>query len=307
VAVDATTQAVASPLPSGRIQGACARPKDGVEHPDLDAAWAEYDEQIEAAAKAVEEAIERELNAAAAGGDLDAALKWKAAREQFQKDGRIPEGLDHGKAKGRPRQKPQKPEPSPQSLVVEAQGRLAKAYEAVEKELVKSLDLEKAKQVRSESTVVFGQPNSPDKKFLTHLADRDFNAGPERAFAKHGVTPEGQPLTVRGMRVPHALWLHPPTNGFSRVTFDVPDGASRIVGAVAMNDSTQDQRTPLTFAILDERENTLWSSRPIKGRGAEQPFDVPLGKTKAITLKVVCPGDWKFAHAVWVDPYFLFQ
>jgi len=140
VAVDATAQAAAGPLPSGRIQGAAARPKDSVQHPDLDAAWAEYDEQIETAAKAIEQAIEKELNAAAAAGDLDAALKWKTAGEQFKKDGRIPEGMEGAKPQGRPKPR----------LVAEARGRLAKAYEAVEKELVKSLDLEKAKQVRSE-------------------------------------------------------------------------------------------------------------------------------------------------------------
>jgi hypothetical protein len=150
VAIDATAPAAANPLPSGRIRGAVARPKDGVQHPDLDKAWAEYDEQIETAAKAIEQAIETELNKAAEAGDLDAALKWKTAGEQFQKDGRLPEGLDGQRPQARPKPKPAKPEPSPQSLVVEAQGRLAKAYEAVEKELVKSLDLQKAKQVRLE-------------------------------------------------------------------------------------------------------------------------------------------------------------
>ena len=146
VAVDATAPVAANAIPAERIQGAVVRPKVGVQHPDLDEAWAKYVAQIEAVAKLVEEAIKRELNAAAAAGDLDATLKWKTAGEQFQKNGRIPEGLDGQKPQGRPKPRP----PSPQWLVVEAQGRLAKAYEAVEKELVKSLDLEKAKQVRSE-------------------------------------------------------------------------------------------------------------------------------------------------------------
>jgi hypothetical protein len=140
-----------------------ARPKDGVQHPDLNKAWADYDEQIETAAKAIEQAIERELNKAAEAGDLDAALKWKTAGEQFRKDGRVPEGLDDEKAKGRPKAKPQKPDPPPQSLVVEAQVRLAKAYEAVEKSLVKGLDLEQAKQIRAERRVFFPQENEEPK------------------------------------------------------------------------------------------------------------------------------------------------
>jgi hypothetical protein len=291
----------------GRLQGTLVRPQGGVQHPDLDKAWSEYDKQMQAVAEAIERAIDKEFNAAVEAGDLDAALKWKTAGERFQKEGRIPEGLDDENAKGKPKSKPQKPEVSPQSQIVEAQKQLATAYEAVEKGLVRSRELEKAKQVRAESVAGFGQPNSPHKRFLANLAERGFNTGPQKSFTKNGSTPEGQPITVRGIRAPHALWLHPPTQGFSQVTFDVPEGASWIVGTVAMNDSTQDQRTPLTFAILDERENTLWSSGPIKGRGAEQTFDVPLGETKAITLKVVCPGDWSFAHAVWVDPYFRLQ
>jgi len=149
-AVDATEPAAPAAVPAGRIQGAVARPKDGVQHPDLDAAWAEYDTQIETAAQAIEQAIEKELNAAAAAGDLDAALKWKTAGEQFKKEGRIPQGMEGTKPQGRPKPRPTNLGPSPQSRVVEAQERLAAAYVAVEKGLVKSLDLETATQVRSE-------------------------------------------------------------------------------------------------------------------------------------------------------------
>lgn len=148
-AVDANAPAAIA-LPTGRIQGAVARPKNGVQHPDLDAAWREYVKQIEEAAKEIEEAIETELSKVAAAGDLDAALKWKTAGEQFKKDGRIPEGLDGQKPQGRPRARPTNLDPSPQSRVVEAQERLAAAYVTVEKGLVKNLDLETAKQVRSE-------------------------------------------------------------------------------------------------------------------------------------------------------------
>ncbi len=161
VAVDASAPAAPNPFPSGRIQGAVARPRDGVQHPDLDKAWAEYDEQIETAAKAIEQAIEKQLNAAAASGDLDAALKWKRAGEQFQKDGQIPEVLDGSMPQGRPKPRPTKPETSPQSLVAEAQARLAKTYEAVEKQLVKSLDLDRAKQVRSERDCFLAAGDKP--------------------------------------------------------------------------------------------------------------------------------------------------
>jgi hypothetical protein len=186
VAVDATAPTAANTLSSARIQGAVTRPKDGVQHPDLDKAWAEYAEQIETVAKAIEQAIEKGLNAAAASGDLDAALKWKTAGEQFQKDGQIPEVLDGPKPQGRPKPRPTKLETSPQSLVTEARARLAKAYEAVEKELVKSLDLEKAKQVRSERDWLSAAGDKPAAATLTVVIEaktykaQSPNAAPQR-------------------------------------------------------------------------------------------------------------------------------
>ena len=170
------------------IPGAVARPKDGVQHPDLDAAWTEYDKQIETAAKAIEQAIERELSKAAEAGDLDAALKWKTAGEQFKKAGRIPEGMEGTKPQGRPKPRPTKQDPSQQSLVVEAQGRLEKVYEAVEKELVKSLDLEKAKQVRSEreSLAPVGGNSAPAPLMVVIEAKNYKAASPNAAPRRDG-------------------------------------------------------------------------------------------------------------------------
>ena len=183
-AVDATEPVAPVAVPAGRISGAVARPKDGVQHPDLDAAWTEYDKQIETAAKAIEQSIERELSKAAKAGDLDAALKWKTAGEQFKKAGRIPEGMEGTKPQGRPKPRPTKQNPSQQSLVVEAQGRLEKVYEAVEKELVKSLDLEKAKQVRSEreSLAPVGGNSAPAPLVVVIEAKNYKAASPKAAF-----------------------------------------------------------------------------------------------------------------------------
>lgn len=161
-AADASESTAPIALPTGRVQGAVARPKESVQHPDLDAAWAEYDKEMDAVAQSVETAIEQNLNAAAAAGDLDASLRWKAAGEQFQKDGQIPEEFDETKADGRLKTKPQKPGISPRSRIAEAKTRLAAAYEAVEKSLVKSHSLEKAQQARAEREALRGQdrPNT---------------------------------------------------------------------------------------------------------------------------------------------------
>jgi hypothetical protein len=148
--VVAAAEAAATDAGPRRPAGTVARPKNGVQHPDLDAAWADYDKQIEAVANAVEDAIETELNSAAATGDLDASLKWKTAGEQFQKDGRIPDGLDGQNRAGKVKPGPAKPKNSYQSRITDAQKHLAAAYESLEKSLVQSHDFDKAKRIRTE-------------------------------------------------------------------------------------------------------------------------------------------------------------
>lgn len=302
VALYAATGVIAKADQAGAVSLArpertLTRPSNGVQHPDLDAAWAEYDEQIETAAKAIEQAIEKELNTAAAAGDLDAALKWKTAGEQFKNDGRIPEGMEGTKPQGRPKPKPTKSESSPQSLVVEAQGRLAKAYEAVEKSLVKSLDLEKAKQVRAEKVMLL----SPDAEvtYLSDMKPRDLS-----------VPAEGKPfqpgkISVGGVEREHGNFLCPPSNGSSTVSFAVPQGFSQLIGSVAMNDSATGQKTPLTFKVLDDRNAVLWKSRPVLGRGKIQEFQLEVGGTSLVTLVVECPGDYAWAHGAWIEPRFI--
>jgi hypothetical protein len=396
-AVDASEPAAPTPLPTGRIQGAVTRPKDGVQHPDLDAAWIEYDEQIETAAKAIEQAIEKGLNAAAASGDLDAALKWKTAGEQFQKDGQIPEVLDSQRPQGRPKPKPTKPEPSPQSLVAEARARLAKAYESAEQQLTKQHDFEKAKQVRSEresltpagdnsktcykKTIITpsGERQATNEVFelvdhgkilidgkpsalkwsrngnrvridiggqhgfveLTIGADsclRGENRGradgavwgwellpsplDQSRVAVAGVVylsdvrpidlrvpNDGKPfqqgtMTVGGVDNEHGLFLHPPTNGSSAATFKVPGGYRTFLGSVAMHDTATRQKTALVFKVFDDRNKLLWKSKPVASRGVVEDFAVSIEKTSSVTLVVECPGDYAFAHAVWVEPRF---
>jgi tetratricopeptide (TPR) repeat protein len=67
-----------------------ARPKDGVQHPDLDRAWAEYEQSVAKTAEGITAAIAKKFDVAAAKGDLDAAEKWQAALEKFEKAGEVP-------------------------------------------------------------------------------------------------------------------------------------------------------------------------------------------------------------------------
>jgi hypothetical protein len=91
-----SAQAAPETADSGAMRpaGTVARPKDGVQHPDLDKAWAEYDADVTDAAERIRAAISKQFNAATDKGDLDAAEKWQAASEKFAKAGEVPSGLE---------------------------------------------------------------------------------------------------------------------------------------------------------------------------------------------------------------------
>lgn len=123
------------------------------------------------------------------------------------------------------------------------------------------------------------------------------------------VPQEGNPFgqgrtTVGGVDDEHGVFLHPPTNGSSAATFDVPRDFRSFVGSVGMSDTATAQKTAVIFKIVDDRNKLLWQSKPIAGRGLLEAFKVSVDKTSSVTLVVECPGDHSFAHAVWVAPRF---
>ncbi len=111
-------------------------------------------------------------------------------------------------------------------------------------------------------------------------------------------------FTVGGVGDEHGLFLHPPTNGSSAATFDVPRGYRSFVGGIGMSDTATAQKTAVVFKIMDDRNKLLWQSKPIAGQGLREAFNVRVDKTSSVTLVVECPGDFAFAHAVWVAPRF---
>jgi hypothetical protein len=394
VAVDAAEPTAAVEPPAGRLQGTVTRPKDGVQHPGLDVAWNEYDEELNAVAKVVEEVIEQRLNAAAATGNLDAAMKWKAASKQFQEAGRIPEELDASQPDGKPPRPTKASYASPHSRLEKAANRLAKAYESAEQELTKQHDFEKATQVRAERKRLIDNSKARYKKTIitpsgerqatnevfelvdhgTILIDgkpsalkwsRNGNRVRIDIGGQHGfveltvgadsclrgenrgradgavwgwellpsppdqsrvavagvvylsdvrpidlrVPNDGKPfqqgkMTVGGVENEHGLFLHPPTNGSSAATFKVPGGYRTFLGSVGMNDTATRQKTALVFKVFDDRNKLLWKSKPVANRGVVEDFAVSVEKTSSVTLVVECPGDYAFAHAVWVEPRF---
>jgi hypothetical protein len=132
-APDAT--AVGAKKPAGTL----ARPKDGVQHPDLDRAWAEYEQTISKAAESIKAAINKQFDAAAAKGDLDAAEKWQAALHNFEKAGEVPVDAEAKTTVS-----------AAFADYKKAKEALAKVYEAVVKSLTMQKNIAEARNVRKE-------------------------------------------------------------------------------------------------------------------------------------------------------------
>ncbi len=125
-----------------------ARAEDGVQHPDLDTAWEEYEAAIARVAERIEAAITKQFDAATAKGDLDAAEKWQASLETFVKSGEVP---DEGTLNT-----------IMNSAIAEykkAKDELTKAYEGVVKTLTIEKKIAEAKAVRNEARSFNDKPD----------------------------------------------------------------------------------------------------------------------------------------------------
>ena len=126
-----------------RLAGTVARPIDGVKHPDLDKAWADYKAAVGKVTESIKAAINKQFDAATAKGDLDAAEKWQAAMEKFEKVGEVPTDKEVKTAMS-----------AAISDLTKAREELSAAYEAVVKTLTMDKKIAEAKAVRGELTEI---------------------------------------------------------------------------------------------------------------------------------------------------------
>jgi hypothetical protein len=135
------TEADANAGGPSRPAGTVSRPKDGVQHPDLDKAWADYEAAVAKNAEVIRAAINQQFDVATSKADLDAAEKWQAIGEKFEKAGALPT------------------ENETKTTITAAVAdykktleELSKAYEAVVKALTMDKRIAEAKAARSESS-----------------------------------------------------------------------------------------------------------------------------------------------------------
>jgi hypothetical protein len=146
-----------------RPTGTCVRPRDGVQHPDLDRAWADYDAAVTNAADGLLAAINEQFDAAAAKGDLDAAEIWQARLENFEKNGEWSADLLTKSALA-----------PAVATFKQAKDELTKAYESLVKDLTMQKKIAQAKIVRNEMrnlSPLSAQPVRPTPVTLLQFQD----------------------------------------------------------------------------------------------------------------------------------------
>ena len=147
----ATPEQEATKASPARPVGTLARPENGVQHPDLDKAWAEYDAVVAKAAEGIEAALSKQFDAAAAKGDLDTAEKWQAALEKFEKAGAVPVDSETKATVN-----------AAVAGYKKAKDELKKAYEAVVTALTMDKKIAEARAGKEELRVVFGVGDEVD-------------------------------------------------------------------------------------------------------------------------------------------------
>jgi hypothetical protein len=303
-----TPEAEASDSGPNRPAGTVTRPKDGVQHPDLNDAWAEYDETVAKAAESIKAAITKQFDAAAAEGDLDAAEKWQAVLEKFEKTGDVPVDAEAKATVS-----------VAAANYKKAKEELIKAYEAVVKALTMEKNIADAKAVRDEARAIMASSKAlskavaaageavdkklqADSEFLCNLGERDVIVGYGTLGKGDQLGYEGRVVRVQGVLYSKSISMHPYSNGLAKVTFDVPKGVTHFEAQAAINDGAR-QATPLKFKVFGGTK-LLWASRPLYGAGSKDDCSIALKGVKTISLVVECPGQHGGAWAVWCDPQF---
>ncbi len=202
-----------------RLAGTVVRPKDGVQHPDLDKAWVEYDAVVAQAADSIKAAITKHFDAATAKGDLDAAEKWQAALEKFEKAGELPSESETKAAV---------------SAVVadykKAKDTLDKVYEAVVKNLTMEKKIAEAKAVRGEASTIASPSAQPDASAAA--------SSPDLKTEEIKVAKGWQPI---------GNYMYAQSGGWTAPITIEPDGVSRCEGRLGSWTRLAPTRIRITF------------------------------------------------------------
>lgn len=140
------------------------------------------------------------------------------------------------------------------------------------------------------------------RHYLTDMDEFDVKLGPWK-FGKGNIgNPDATPITINGKRSPLSLTMAPPSNDFSNVKYRLGKSAKTFKANVAIDEAVDGAITPITFTVLGDGK-ALWSSKPIKFSRSPQTCNISVAGVDVLELRVLCPGRYEGAYAVWVEPH----
>lgn len=122
-------------------------------------------------------------------------------------------------------------------------------------------------------------------------------------FGKHGFSgqrPRGKVSVARKL-YRESIGMHALSQEDAWVRYDLNAHYAELQGGVALNDSSPQSASLLTFLICGDGK-VLWSSTRLQEPGSPQFFQVDVHGVKQLELRVTCSGSNYGAHAVWISP-----
>lgn len=149
---------------------------------------------------------------------------------------------------------------------------------------------------------IAAQPRTPQSSrgavFLSDLTP----VAAEQGWGQLGIDQSvgGQPLRAGGVEYAHGLGTH----AAARLEFDIPIGAERFAGRIAIDDETLGRGAITAAVILDERQ--VFESGRILGDDPPVEFNIPLKHARRLVLRIdATPDGMRFDHADWLEARFL--
>lgn len=139
--------------------------------------------------------------------------------------------------------------------------------------------------------------------YLTNLEEFDVIGGPW-GLGKHGVkgVRNAVPIFLGGQEMKLGLGVHPPSNGFSQVKYNLDGRFGTFVTTVGLASDEGLSSSPVEFILIGDGK-PLWKSKPLRKGQSMETCAGDISGVKVLELRAVCSGGHVHAHACWGDPY----
>jgi hypothetical protein len=112
-------------------------------------------------------------------------------------------------------------------------------------------------------------------------------------------------VSIRGTFSPHGIFMHPPPPPFDgepvSIGFRVDKRFSTFASQVSINDGPEESESPCVFRVFGDGK-LLWESKAVSSQADTQRCSVTIDGVDVLRIEVVCAGEPRGAHCVWIEP-----